>query len=89
MSQFVLHPSHGYSLLSENGEDARGTLERLQTREDVAVFQSSLGLQGLKNKTTEGVVIIVGSGMSPLYSGMSTPSWARAQKALELYNQNP
>ena len=89
MSQFILHPSHGYSLLSENGEDARGTLEKLKTREQVVDFQSSLDLQDLRFKTTERVVVIVGSGMSPLFTGMSTPSWARAQKALELYNQNP
>lgn len=89
MAWFVLHPSHGFSLPTKNGEDARGTLEKLKTKEDVTAFKASLGLRGLKNNTTERVVIIVGSGMSPLYSGMSTPSWARARKALELYNQNP
>lgn len=27
--------------------------------------------------------------MSPLYSGMSTPSWVRARKAVELFQEDP
>lgn len=35
------------------------------------------------------MIIVVGSGMSALFQGMSTPSWFRAQKALELFQDEP
>lgn len=89
MPEFTLHPYRGYSISSENGGDARILLDVVKTPKQIRAFQSSIGLQDVQRRNMERVLIVVGSGMSPLYSGMSTPSWARAQRTVQLFQQDP
>lgn len=86
---FILHPSHGYSLASPNGADALAVLKQLVKPDNIAPFQKTLQLSALKERMIERVIMIVGSGMNATYDGMSDPSRARAEKALELHQENP